>query len=54
MNKRKREADNKKLEEGDSIEEIEEAVEEKMQIDDDEKSASSEGEGDDLMENMER
>ena len=54
MNKRKREETKKKLEEADDIEELDEAVEEKLQISDEERSASSEGEGDDLMADLEK
>jgi hypothetical protein len=55
MDKRKREdSDNKKkLEAGEEIEELDEAIEEIMHIEDEEIGGSSEGEGDDLMgENM--
>jgi hypothetical protein len=54
MNKRKREENQKKQQDADPEEDLEEAIEENMIIDEDEENASSEGEGEDLMENMER
>lgn len=56
MNKRKREEGSDKKSQKDdkeNLEELEEAIEENLLIDE-EKSSSSEGEGDDLMENMEK
>jgi DNA replication licensing factor MCM2 len=52
--KRKREEEKKSLTEKEEIEEIGEAIEERMEIEEEEKSGSSEGEGDDLMENLEK
>jgi hypothetical protein len=53
MDKRKREETKKKLE-GDDIDDLEEALEDKMEIEDEEKSASSEEEGEDLMKDLEK
>lgn len=52
MSKRKREEINKKQQD-DETNEIQEALEEKISIDDD-PEPSSEGEGDDLLEDMEK
>jgi hypothetical protein len=54
MNRRKREESKKNQLEGEEIQDLEEAVEEQMQIEDDDRSGSSEGEGEDLMEDMEK
>jgi hypothetical protein len=52
MNRGKREHSKKKQEE--DIQDLEEAIEDQMQIEDDERSASSEGDGEDLMDDMEK
>jgi hypothetical protein len=52
MNRGKREQSKKKQEE--DIQDLEEAIEDQMQIEDDERSASSEGDGEDLMDDMEK
>lgn len=54
MPKRKREVKKNISEEGDEHADIEEALEEKLSIEDEEKSQSSEGEGEDLMEDLEK
>ncbi len=54
MNKRKREDTKKELESKADIDNIGEAIEEELNIEDEEKSASSEGEGEDLMQDMEK
>jgi hypothetical protein len=54
MSKRKREESKKKLDEEDDMKGLEEAIEEKVSIQDEEGAESSEGEGEDLMEDMEK
>ncbi len=54
MNKRKREDTKKELESKEDIHNLGEAIEEELNIEDEEKSASSEGEGEDLMQDMEK
>ncbi len=54
MNKRKREDVKKELEAKDDVEHIGEAIEEELNIEDEEKSGSSEGSGENLMDDMEK
>ena len=54
MNKRKREDTKKELDENEEIKDLGEAIEDQINLDEEEKSASSEGEGDDLMQDMEK
>ncbi len=54
MNKRKREESKRQLEEADDVKELGEAIEEHVNIDEDEQNESSEGSGDDLMQDMEK
>ncbi len=54
MNKRKREETKKELDENEEIKDLGEAIEDQVNLDEEDKSASSEGEGDDLMQEMEK
>ncbi len=54
MNKRKREDNKKDSDETEEIKDLEEAIEDVVNLEDEEKSVSSEGEGEDLMQDMEK
>ena len=52
MNKRKREETNKRSQEKEEDDDLDEAIEARIDLDEEEKNASSEESGEDLMNNM--